>query len=183
MNKTVTIFFSIIMLTGCASITGSTTQNISVETRSDSGVISGAECELTNAKGKWLVRTPGSTVVQRSNDDLIALCNKKGYSPGQQKLISTTKGSMFGNILLGGGIGAIVDHKNGSAYEYPSLVQIFMIKNLEGAENEIESPTQQNGAIKSIQKISPDVAKAKCSELGFISGTEDFAKCVLRLGK
>ena len=35
---------------------------------------------------------------------------------------------MFGNILLGGGIGAIVDHNNGTAYDYPSPIKIFMGK-------------------------------------------------------
>ena len=171
------------IFSGCATVTGSTTQNISVETRSDNGAISGAECELTNAKGKWLVRTPGSTIIQRSNDDLVALCNKKGYVPGQQKLISTTKGSMFGNILLGGGIGAIVDHKNGSAYEYPSLIQIFMAKNLEADDTDDDKSASSRADNQATQKISPDVAKSKCAELGFTSGTEDFAKCVLRLGK
>jgi len=33
---------------------------------------------------------------------------------------------MFGNILLGGGVGAIIDHNNGSAYEYPTVIEIIM---------------------------------------------------------
>ena len=33
---------------------------------------------------------------------------------------------MFGNIIFGGGIGAIIDHNNGSAYEYPPTVKIMM---------------------------------------------------------
>jgi len=183
MNKKIIIVLILIALSGCSTITGSTTQNISVETRSDNGSISGAECELTNAKGKWMVRTPGSTMIQRSNDDLITLCNKKGYIAGQQKSTSTTKGSMFGNIILGGGIGAIVDHQNGSAYEYPSLIQIFMGKNSEVEEPENEKASKSSIDSKSSQKITPDVAKSKCAELGFKSGTEDYAKCVLRLGR
>jgi hypothetical protein len=90
---------------------------------------------------------------------------------------------MFGNILLGGGLGAIVDHKNGSAYEYPSLIQIFMAKNSDVEEHENEKTSQSTSESKSSQKISPDVAKSKCAELGFKSGTEDYAKCVLRLGR
>ena len=35
---------------------------------------------------------------------------------------------MFGNIIFGGGVGAIIDHNNGSAYEYPALIKIFMGK-------------------------------------------------------
>ena len=33
---------------------------------------------------------------------------------------------MFGNIIFGGGIGAIIDHNNGSAYEYPAFFQVQM---------------------------------------------------------
>ena len=33
---------------------------------------------------------------------------------------------MFGNIVFGGGIGAVIDHSNGSAYEYPSFLQVVM---------------------------------------------------------
>lgn len=33
---------------------------------------------------------------------------------------------MFGNIIFGGGIGAVIDHNTGSAYEYPTLIQVVM---------------------------------------------------------
>ena len=41
-------------------------------------------------------------------------------------MVSVTKGAMFGNIILGGGIGAIVDHNSGAAYEYPAFFQVIM---------------------------------------------------------
>ena len=37
---------------------------------------------------------------------------------------------MFGNIILGGGIGAIVDHNRGTAYTYPTWVQLVFGKTL-----------------------------------------------------
>jgi len=37
---------------------------------------------------------------------------------------------MFGNIILGGGIGAIVDHSNGSAYNYPEWMRLVFGQNL-----------------------------------------------------
>ena len=114
-------------LSGCASITGTTNQSISVETREKAGVqVAGAACELTNNKGKWFVTSPGSVMIHRSNDDMQVLCDKAGYEPGRAAVVSETKGSMFGNIIFGGGIGAIVDHNNGSAYEYPTFIQIVM---------------------------------------------------------
>lgn len=114
--------------TGCSTISGSgTTQPISVQTfSSDGGDLDGARCDMTNDEGTWFVVTPGSTVVRRSNKDLQVICKKTGIDIGTANIVSKTKGNMFGNIILGGGIGAIVDHNNGSAYEYPGLVKIFM---------------------------------------------------------
>lgn len=70
--------------------------------------------------------TPGSVVVRRSNKDLQVVCKKPGLDVGSANVVSRTKGNMFGNIIFGGGVGAIIDHNNGSAYEYPSLIKIFL---------------------------------------------------------
>jgi hypothetical protein len=138
MNKE--LFLAVVLISslasGCASITGSSNQSVSVQTREQGGgEVTGAACELTNNKGKWFVTTPGSVMIHRSNDDMQVLCNKAGVEPGRAAVVSETKGSMFGNILFGGGIGAIVDHNNGSAYEYPALIQILM-----GAFSKVEPP-------------------------------------------
>ena len=53
---------------------------------------------------------------------------------------------MFGNILLGGGIGAVVDHNNGSAYEYPSFIQVTM-----GIDSVIGTP--RDNAVESTNTI------------------------------
>ena len=115
------------LATGCASITGTTIQAVSVQTVDTAGkeVVGGA-CELNNNKGKWFITTPGSTTINRSNDNLSVLCRKDNYDPGRASVVSATKGSMFGNIIFGGGIGAIVDHNNGAAYEYPAFFQVQM---------------------------------------------------------
>lgn len=112
---------------GCASITGTTNQSVSVQTREQGGgELAGAACELTNSKGKWFVTTPGSVMVHRSNDDMQVLCTKTGTEPGRTSVVSETKGSMFGNIIFGGGIGAVIDHSSGAAYEYPAFIQVLM---------------------------------------------------------
>ena len=129
------VVLGLLTLTGCASITGSTSQNISVQTKEPNGTeVAGANCELTNSKGKWFVVTPGTVGISRSNDNMELLCRKDGYEPGRNGIVSDTKGMMFGNILFGGGIGAIIDHTSGAAYEYPSLFQIFMTK-IQGIDN------------------------------------------------
>lgn len=124
------------LLSACASVTGTTGQSVSVQTRLQNGKeLKDAACDLTNSKGVWYVTTPGSVSIRRSNDDMQVICKKEGYESGRASVVSDTKGSMFGNIILGGGIGAIVDHNNGSAYEYPTLIQVVM-----GADTKIGTP-------------------------------------------
>jgi hypothetical protein len=114
---------------GCSSITGTVNQSVSVQTLDEVGKeVTGSACELNNNKGKWFVTSPGSTTITRSNDNLLVLC-KKEPAIGRASVVSATKGSMFGNIIFGGGIGAIIDHNNGSAYEYPAFFQVQMGSN------------------------------------------------------
>ena len=132
----IAVLLASVALTGCASITGTTGQSVSVQTMERGGKeMAGATCELTNNKGKWFVTSPGSVGITRSNDDLQVLCNKDGVEPGRAAVVSATKGSMFGNIIFGGGIGAIVDHNSGAAYEYPAFFQVMM-----GTFTKIEPP-------------------------------------------
>jgi hypothetical protein len=111
----------IAVLTGCASIVNGQNQPISVST----GQVKGATCALQNNKGKWFVpSTPGSVTVQRSYQDLNVACEKKGYKSANQKVASKTKGMAFGNVLLGGVIGAGVDMADGAAYDYPNEINL-----------------------------------------------------------
>lgn len=116
------------LTTGCSTITGSgTSQSMSVKTYTTDGQdVEGAKCDLTNDEGTWFVTTPGSAFVHRSNKDMQVICKKAGIDVGTASVVSHTKGNMFGNIIFGGGVGAIIDHNNGSAYEYPPLLKIFM---------------------------------------------------------
>lgn len=120
-----------LILGGCASITGSNVQQISVQafehTEDSSRELYMVNCELFNNKGKWFVVTPGSVLVNRSNDPLRGICKKTGYSVTSTSTPSDTKITMFGNIIFGGIIGGIVDHKTGAAYEYPSFIKVDMV--------------------------------------------------------
>lgn len=126
--KIVTCLAMTAAITGCSTLTGEgTSQNISVFTyKSDNTMLNGATCQLTNDEGTWTAITPASTMVHRSNKDLIVRCTKDGYSDGHANVVSDTKANMWGNIVFGGGVGAIIDHNNGSAYVYPNTVNIMM---------------------------------------------------------
>lgn len=106
---------------GCASIVGGQNQSISVVTPD----CPGAACRISNDKGKWYVAaTPASVGVNRSFADLVVSCSKGSSPPVTQAFPSSTKGLAFGNILLGGVIGAGVDVVNGAAYDYPIEVSV-----------------------------------------------------------
>ena len=115
-------------MVGCASIVNGQNQSVSVETRTETGPIAGANCKLSNNKGTWFVTTPGSTIVQRSYEDLSVRCEKESNEPGMASVKSSTKAMAFGNILFGGIIGAGVDISTGAAYDYPTLISVIMGK-------------------------------------------------------
>ena len=46
------------------------------------------------------------------------------------RAISRANAGLAGNIIFGGGIGAIIDHNKGSAYTYPTWVQLVFGKTL-----------------------------------------------------
>ena len=122
------VIASAMLASGCSTITADgTSQNISVLTfTEDNQDLIGVKCELANDEGMWTTVTPNSVMIQRSNKNLQVDCKKQGHTDGHATLVSKTKANMFGNIIFGGGIGAIIDHNNGSAYEYPPSVKITM---------------------------------------------------------
>lgn len=128
----------LLLTTGCASIINGTSQPLSVETRMKGASVAGANCKMVNDKGVWFVTTPGSVTVHRSGTDMSVTCSKEGIAPGLGSIKSSTKGMAFGNILFGGPIGAGVDIANGSAFDYPPLIQIEM-----GESTVITPPTPQ----------------------------------------
>lgn len=186
----------LILLTGCSTISGSgTSQPISVQTfNSDGSQLDGARCDMTNDEGTWFVLTPGSTIVRKSNKDLQVVCRKQGIDVGTASVVSRTKGNMWGNVILGGGIGAVVDHNNGSAYEYPGLISVYMGR----ANQKIDETSPQasftantttvpgNSQVQNTEsksQLNLEDAQKKCAELGFTKGTENFGNCVLKIAK
>lgn len=115
-----------LLTTGCASVVNGNTQSVSVTTQNKGGDVSGAQCSLTNDKGVWYLTTPGSVGVHRSYGDMLVSCKLAGVPDGTAAVASSTTGAVFGNILLGGVIGAGVDMATGAAYNYPNVIPVEM---------------------------------------------------------
>ena len=121
----------VILCTGCASITGSEMQQLSLTTKGeDAQVVEGVKCKLQNDKGTWESTSPGFVNIRRSSEDLTVECKKEGQKDGLLKAISRAAGSMYGNIIFGGGIGAIIDHNKGTGYNYPDRLPVEMGKSV-----------------------------------------------------
>lgn len=115
----------VLLLGGCASITGSQVQPISIQTSQGSAIVTGASCTLSNDAGKWFVKTPGSVTVKKSTGDLTVECAKNDAS-GHENVVSKANTNVWGNILLGGIIGYAVDRNSGAGFDYPGSVTIKM---------------------------------------------------------
>ena len=112
---------------GCATITSSELQSISVTTHTAGGLpLEKARCTLTNDRGSWQVDSPAVVSVRRSSEDLMVECKKPGQPDGLERAISRAAGGMFGNIIFGGGIGALIDHSKGTGYDYPDALAVRM---------------------------------------------------------
>jgi hypothetical protein len=71
--------------------------------------------------------TPCAFSMRRGDDSRVDI-TMPGYQPVMVYLQSRLGGSTFGNILLGGGIGAVVDGSNGASnHLYPNPVYVRLV--------------------------------------------------------
>ena len=107
-----------ILSTGCASVVNDSTHPVKVETRNPAGeLVSGAECQLTNDYGSVSLKSGDTTPVRRSSKDLDIVCKGAGQAEARGRAISRANGGMWGNIILGGGIGAVIGHEVSHSFD------------------------------------------------------------------
>lgn len=110
-------------LGACASIATGTDQPINVATYPEAG----ANCVIESPTGeKWAVTTPGAVTVPKTKHDLTATCTKGSEYAGQTVIASEVEPWVFGNLILGGLIGAGVDWATGAIHQYPDSLSITM---------------------------------------------------------
>ena len=111
--KIIFCILTVFTFSNCASIISDSTQVVSVETPN----CKGAKCRMTNSEGVFYIQsTPGSTAIQKAYGDLTVTCEKEEY--GQKYTFTSvhkSKANMatYGNILLGGIPGALIDGGSG----------------------------------------------------------------------
>ena len=116
--KIILSIISLLILSNCASIISDSIQPVSVDTPN----CRGAKCTLNNSNGVYFVKTtPGTVSVEKAYGDLTVTCEKDGQtftSTHQSKANVAT----YGNILLGGIPGALIDGGSGKGYDYPNYI-------------------------------------------------------------
>jgi hypothetical protein len=112
-------------LSACASVSQSNRQTVSVKTVCEGMLVSDASCLLKNDKGEWSVSSPGAVSISKSYEGLLVRC-QKGAASGENTYISKNNVGAWGNVLLGGGIGYLIDTHSGSGFDYPDSVTVVL---------------------------------------------------------
>lgn len=111
------------LMSGCASITTGKEQKLTFDTDP-----AGADCTLTQSGvdiDKF--KTPRMLSVRRANSPLIVACSKAGYHQTRAMIATTISDGAWGNLVVGGIIGVMIDQSNGAAFRYYDPPKLPMV--------------------------------------------------------
>lgn len=116
--------FAMSLLSGCATLTTSSSQNVTVTTEPP-----GAACSFKrDGQVIGVVNpTPGSLSVSKSHTAIDVSCAKEGFLDATGAVGSRFQAMTFGNILFGGIIGIVVDAASGATAKYDPTITIRLI--------------------------------------------------------
>ena len=111
-------------VSGCATIVTGSGQTIAVKTEPE-----GADCQFT--RDKVLIArvnpTPGVMHVGKAAGAIAVHCRYDGYQETVGTVGSEFQAATFGNIILGGIIGVVVDAASGAMSKYPESVTFTLV--------------------------------------------------------
>lgn len=155
--KSILISIALVFLSGCASVTGSKTQPVTIQAICDGQSVNGASCTLSNDKSTWYLKTPGSVVINKSTADLSVTC-KYGQASQSAVFQSKSNGGVWGNILAGGIIGYAVDANTGAGFDYPQSMTVTLSDECKtgvaaSASNPTSPATDTESKLKNLQRL------------------------------
>ena len=163
----------VFLVSGCASVVGDQTQPVSVDTPS----CPKANCRLTNSQGTYFVKsTPETVVINKAYSDLTLTCEKDGKTATSVHM-SQANAATFGNILLGGIPGALIDGGSGAGYDYPG----YLVNDLKCPDSPRQTSTVPASTGAPASAVPPTFSKTvedrlrelkQLEEKGLISGDE-----------
>ena len=124
MNKAIlaTAIVSVSLLSGCATVTRGTTQNVAVDTQPQDALV-------TSSSGPGC--TSPCTLDLKRNTGHTLTATKEGYKPKKAVIRNEVSGGgaagMAGNVLVGGVVGMAVDAASGAMYDlYPNRLTLIL---------------------------------------------------------
>ena len=153
-------------LAGCATVMNGTRTPYTTDTRPE-----GATVKFSNGES---CNTPCKLEFRRK-DDIRADIMSPGSKPTYILIQSKLGGASFGNILLGGGVGAIVDGSNGSSnrlYPNPLIVRLAPEGSPEGAVLLDKNGTVVKTVKEHNDSVRMDVAKTVGARLAGLEGAD-----------
>jgi hypothetical protein len=114
------------LLPACATVVDGTGDTVTLSTTP-----AGATCTVDRSGERVgaVAATPGSLRLSKSRHDLNITCTKEGYQPSTTTASSRFTGATFGNVLVGGVVGVVVDAASGANNRYPPDVRLDLAEN------------------------------------------------------
>jgi hypothetical protein len=145
-----TVVVCLSALSGCGTIVNGTTEKIQLSSAPD-----GAQATID---GTQTVTTPTTVELSRDDEHTI-IFHKDGYQDDTEKLTSSASGWIWGNILVGGVVGAVVDAESGAGKKLSSDAVSFSLvplvaKTAVGAAS-ISTASQTSGAVTDLSAKAP----------------------------
>ncbi len=115
----------LVFLSGCATLTGSSTQTIDVATvDARDRPVRGMTCTVSHGPGTYVFDTPVQGLeIKRSASDLEIEC-RRGSQIARGTVVSRGESAMAHSFIPGGSIATLVDYATGAMYTYPSPLRL-----------------------------------------------------------
>jgi enoyl-[acyl-carrier-protein] reductase (NADH) len=118
---------AIAALQGCATLTDSNEQEVTVRAILDHREVANVGCVLSNNVGRWFVNAPGRVTIRKSEGNLVVDCKKAGVGAATETVASRFgTGNLIGNAVTSGGLGYLVDRHSGAGFDYPVMLTVLM---------------------------------------------------------
>lgn len=122
-NKFIYFISSILILSGCSTLTASNEQNIQITSNCKNKNLTNY-CIATNAEGSTRFTTPNTIKIKKSSSVLNITCHSGSFNNASKNIKSKPGALIAGNIIFGGVFGSIIDLQNSHTYEYPNSINI-----------------------------------------------------------
>lgn len=121
------LFAASLLLSGCATVSGDSTQPISIQTVDAEGrVIEGMSCLVSNDAARYVGDSPMFDLrVRRSSMPLVVECRADGRPLARAVLVPRGDNAVAAQMLLPGGSSfMVIDHITGFMYAYPRWIRM-----------------------------------------------------------